>query len=233
MNQNFENLKGVNQYLKGRIGANPFFGSEAKHAFLGFLDTVIIPSFSLGKNPVEKSTLIFLRNVVVPLMPKWEVRRQGIAWTRMAIGRNSIMSDQLWDLIKQQILILMTGLDSVPALNRIPIERALSRLPAKIFAIQIHSALIASKKLNWKKGLKNFEKHDIRIMILKSEKDGIAKYSHKYYDHVKVKVIGVTNFKEKDFFREHLYHMVEPVKTVQIIDDFVSEIEAENKNGKD
>lgn len=229
MNEKYDKLKGVNQYLKGRIGANPFFGSEAKHAFLGFLDLVIIPSFSLGKNPVEKSSLLFFRNFVIPLMPKWEVRRQGIAWTKMAIGRNSIMSDQLWDNIKQQILLLMTGLDSVPALNRIPIERALSRLPAKIFAIQIHSALYASKELNWKKGLKNFEKHNIKVLILKSEKDGIAKYAHKYYNHSKIEVVGVTNFREKDLFREHLYHMVNPIKTMKIIDDFVKECESEQQ----
>jgi hypothetical protein len=230
MNQRFQELEGVNTYLRGRIGANPFFGEEAKHAFIGFLDLVIIPSFSIVKNPVEKSGLLLLRNAILPLMPKWEVRRQGIQWTKMAIGRNSIMSPQLWDAIKIQVLQMMSGMDSVPALNRIPIEQALSRLPAKIFAIQIYSALIESKKMDWKQGLENIEKHNIKILILKSERDGVAKYDPKYYNNPAVKVMGVTNFREKDLFREHLYHMVEPIKTTQIIDDFIKEVEAEYQN---
>ncbi|MEZ5023216.1 MAG: hypothetical protein R2728_08160 [Chitinophagales bacterium] len=32
----FDNLPNVQKYLKGRIGANPFFGNEAKHALKGF-----------------------------------------------------------------------------------------------------------------------------------------------------------------------------------------------------
>jgi 6-phosphogluconolactonase/glucosamine-6-phosphate isomerase/deaminase len=227
MNQKFQELEGVKNYLRGRIGANPFFGEEAKHAFIGFLDLVIIPSFSIVKNPVEKSGLMLLRNMILPLMPKWEVRRQGIQWTKMAIGRNSIMSTELWDAIKIQILQMMSGMDSVPALNRIPIEQALSRLPAKIFVIQIFSALIESKNIDWKQGLKNMEKHNIKILILKSERDGVAKYDPKYYNSPTVKVMGVTNFREKDLFREHLYHMVEPIKTTQIIDEFIREVEAQ------
>lgn len=229
MNADFDNLPGIKKYLKGRIGANPFFGSESKHAFLGFLDYVIIPSFSLMKNPIGKSTLVTARNVVLPLMPEFEIRRQGIQWTRLAIRKNSIVNNNLWKAIKKRVLELMTGLDSLPALNRIPIERALSRLPIKIFAIQIYAALIESEKLRRKKSLRDIERHGIKVMILKSEKDGVAKYAPKYYRSNIVKVIDVTNKEEKDLFREHLYHMVNPLKTSKIIDEFVSPIEKEIK----
>ncbi len=228
MNADFDNLPGIKKYLKGRIGANPFFGSESKHAFFGFLDNIIIPSFSLMKNPIGKSTLVTARNVVLPLMPEFEIRRQGIQWTGMAIRRNSIVNNNLWKAIKIRVLDLMTGLDSFPALNKIPIERALSRLPVKVFAIQIYAALIESEKLRRKKSLQDIEAHGLKVMILKSEKDGIAKYAPKYYRSNIVKVIDVTNEHEKDLFREHLYHMVNPLKTTKIIDEFVSSIENEN-----
>jgi hypothetical protein len=37
IDREFSRLKGIQQYLRGRIGANPFFGIEAKHAILGVL----------------------------------------------------------------------------------------------------------------------------------------------------------------------------------------------------
>ncbi|MEZ5003867.1 MAG: hypothetical protein R2730_12630 [Chitinophagales bacterium] len=221
-----DTLPNIKKYLKGRIGANPFFGTEAKHAMKGFLDFVIIPSFSFMRNPVQKQALTVFRNIVLPLMPDWEVRRQGIQWTGVGIKRSNIVNDNFWEAIKTQILDLMTQLDSVPALNRIPIERALSRLPAKIFAIQIHSTLIVSKKLKKNQGLTNMDKHNIPILILKSRKDGIAKFDKKYYMNSSSTIWDVTNEKEEDLFREHLYHMVNPLKTAKIIDDFIVSIES-------
>ena len=51
IDQHLEDYPGIKKYLCGRIGANPFFGEEAKHALIGFLDEVILPSMTLfGKN---------------------------------------------------------------------------------------------------------------------------------------------------------------------------------------
>jgi hypothetical protein len=119
----------------------------------------------------------------------------------------------------------MSTLGSLPHLNRIPIERALNRLPAKIFAIQVHSALIESKAFDKQTRLPNMESHDIPVMILKSERDSVAKYVKRIYDNSHAQIIDITDEGEKDLFREHLYHMVNPLLTTVIIEGFVSRIQ--------
>jgi hypothetical protein len=65
----------------------------------------------------------------------------------------------------------------------------------------------------------------IPILILKSEKDGVAKFVPRLYQGEGVQVMDVTDFDEKDLFREHLFHMIQPLQTANIIDKFISEAE--------
>jgi 6-phosphogluconolactonase/glucosamine-6-phosphate isomerase/deaminase len=224
MERDFDSLPGVRKYLKGRIGANPFFGEEAKHATIGFLDNVILPS---GQGPAEKA-LFYAARRVIPLDSKYGVRNRGIGLSEWLISKDSSIRDRVWKATKGRILTLMSSLGSLPHLNRIPIERALNRLPAKIFAIQVHSALIESKAFDKQTSFPNMESHNIPIMILKSERDSVAKYVKRIYDNSHAQVIDITDEGEKDLFREHLYHMVNPLLTTVIIEGFVSQIEANN-----
>ncbi len=144
----------VKKYLKGRIGANPFFGEESKHAILGFLDNVILPALSFAKGLAAKTLIVTLRKMI-PLDTKSGVRRRGINLSDWLISKESSMRDRIWGTAKERILYLMTNMDSLPHLNRIPIERALNRLPAKVFAIQTHSALEQSIVFDKQIGLLN------------------------------------------------------------------------------
>lgn len=220
----FGELPGVKKYLKGRIGANPFFGEESKHALLGFMDNVIIPSVSFGQQTVEKAMFVTTRRLL-PFDSKSGVRKRGIQLTEWLISKDSSLRDRVWKRVKERILFLMTKMDSLPHLNRIPIEKALNKLPAKLFAIQVHSALEESKKFDAQKALHNVEKQGIPILILKSEKDIVAKYVPRVYEDTKAQVVDITNPAETDLFREHLYHMINPMKTSQIIDDFIQKSE--------
>lgn len=220
INRDYDRLKGIQQYLKGRIGANPFFGIESKHAMIGFLDNVIIPSLTMRKNTIEKSLMVSFRRIV-PLDSKKGVRKRGIRLTELLIKKDSERRDRLWHSMRQRIIHLMTKMDSLPALNRIPIERALNRLPAKIFVIQIHAGLLESETFDNQIGLTNMEKHNIPVLILKSERDSIAKFVPRFYNDGITEVKDVTNLRETDLFREHLYHMVNPQITIDIIDRFI------------
>ncbi|MBK7149372.1 MAG: 6-phosphogluconolactonase [Bacteroidetes bacterium] len=211
----------IKKYLKGRIGANPFFGEEAKHATLGFLDNVILPALSHIKGLAAKTLVITLRSVI-PLDSKVGVRRRGIALSDWLIKKESGMRDRIWQAAKERILYLMTNMDSLPHLNRIPIERALNRIPAKVFAIQTHSALEQSIAFDKQQRLVNMPKSNIPVLILKSERDGVARYVPRVYEGKGVEVMDVTNLQEDDLFREHLYHMVHPHRTTQIIDEFIT-----------
>jgi len=224
LDRDYESLPGIKKYLKGRIGANPFFCEQAKHAFVGFLDNVLIPSMSFRKNTAEKTMLTALRRVV-PFDTKKGVRKRGMKLTNLLIRKDSSMRERIWKAAKDRILHQMTNLESVPHLDRIPIERALSRLPAKVFAIQVHAALHESVSHDKIKQWGNMAKHKIPVLILKSEKDAIAKYIHRLYDTPNVRVVDVTNKQEKDLFREHLYHMANPEKATEIIMDFVDDCE--------
>jgi hypothetical protein len=214
----------IKKYLKGRIGANPFFGEEAKHATLGFWDNVIIPALSHIKGLAAKTLVITLRGVI-PMDSKAGVRRRGIVLSNWLIKKESGIRDRIWQAAKERILYLMTNMDSLPHLNRIPIERALNRIPAKVFAIQTHSALEQSIVFDKQHGLVNMPRNNIPVLILKSERDGVARYVPRIYEGKGVEVMDVTNPQEDDLFREHLYHMVHPHRTAQIIEEFITRTE--------
>lgn len=222
IDRELEKYPAIKKYLHGRIGANPFFGEEAKHATLGFLDNVIMPSLSFV-NDFASKTMMFTLRKMIPIDSKSGVRKRGINLSNWLISRESKVRDKIWIAAKNRILHLMTNMDSLPHLNRIPIEKALNKLPAKIFAIQTHSALEQSIQFDKQVGLNKIK--NIPILILKSEKDGVAKYVDRIYQGKNITVIDVTNNKEKDLFREHLYHMVSSHETTAIIDDFISSTE--------
>lgn len=228
MEKSFDELAGINTYLKGRIGANPFFGEEAKHALLGFFDNVILPS---GQGPAEKAIFYAARRVI-PLDSRVGVRNRGISMSEWLISKEGSIRDRVWKAAKGRILTLMSSIGSLPHLNRIPIERALNRLPAKIFAIQVHSALLESKAFDKQTDLPNMKENNIPVLILKSERDGVAKYVSRIYDKSHAQVIDITDTKEKDLFREHLYHMVNPLLATVVIDEFISQTEAASKEVK-
>ena len=221
--RDFNKLPGVRKYLRGRIGANPFFGEEAKHAILGFMDNVILPS---GQGPAEKS-LFYAARRIIPLDSNVGVRNRGISLSKWLISKDGSIRDRVWKATKGRILTLMSSLGSLPHLNRIPIERALNRLPAKIFVIQTHSALIESKAFDKQTSLPNMEAHGIPVLILKSERDSVAKYVGRIYDNSHAQVLDITDSQENDLFREHLYHMVNPLLTTVIVDGFITRTEQE------
>lgn len=224
MDKNIDEYPAIRKYLKGRIGSNPFFGEEAKHALLGFLDNVIIPSMSFAGNLVEKSVMVTARQII-PLDSKAGVRKRGINLSESLITKEESEKSVMWKAMKERIVFLMTNMDSLPHLNRIPIERALNKVPPKIFAIQSHSALQESVAFDKQNGLVNMPRLKIPVLILKSERDGVAKFVPRLYQCEGVKIIDITHPTEKDLFREHLYHMVNPQYTAKVIDDFITETE--------
>jgi len=140
------------------------------------------------------------------------------------------MRDRIWAAAKERILYLMTNMDSLPHLNRIPIERALNRLPAKVFAIQTHSALEESIQFDNQRGLMSIPQRNIPVLILKSERDGVARFVPRIYEGKNIEVVDVTNDEEYDLFREHLYHMVHPQRASQFIEEFITKTESARKN---
>jgi len=226
--RDFNRLEGIKKYLRGRIGANPFFGEEAKHAMVGFLDNVMLPAVSYSSRPKDKLIFKALRNVM-PWDTKKGVRRRGIRLLRWLVKSNSSFSVRVWKSVKKRIMYLMTGMDSLPELNRIPIERALSRLPAKVFAIQIQSSLQESKNFDKMTHFKNMEMNDIPILIIKSEEDVVAKFVERMHRGDNIRIVDVTNKHEKDLFKEHLYHMIYPIEATNLITSFIEETEAKYK----
>ncbi len=227
IDRELKQFEGIRKYLRGRIGANPFFGEESKHAIIGFLDTVILPAMSAKDSLTARAMLMALRSVV-PFDSKAGVRKRGINLSDWLIRKDSAMREKIWAAAKKRILELMSQMDSLPHLNRIPIEKALNRLPAKVFAIQIHSALEQSKAFDKQVGLLNIPKYHIPVLILKSERDGVAKFTDHIYKGRNIEVKDVTNEQEDDLFREHLYHMVYPQEATEIIDAFIQNTEAEH-----
>lgn len=223
MDKYWDELDGVNTYLRGRIAANPFFGKEAKHAILGFLDNVILKA----QLKITERPLVSAFRKLVPLDSRVGIRKLGIRINKWMISSDTRMRNSIWKAVKDRVLFLMTNLDSLPHLNRIPVEKALSRLPVKVFAIQVYSALEASKYFDKKESLDNMSKH-IPILVLKSDKDVIAKFvPDVYMDDPNIKIIDITNYGEQSLFREHLYHMVNPQTTTKIIDQFIQSTELE------
>src|SRR5690606_38506923 len=159
------------------------------------------------KNFTTKPVIFTLRRVI-PIDSKSAVRRRGIKLSDWLIRKDSATSDRIWTAAKNRILELMSKMDSLPHLNRIPIEKALNRLPAKVFAIQSHSALEQSIAFDKQEGLINAPINNIQVLIVKSERDGVAKYVPRIYNSLDIRVIDITNYNEKDLFREHLYHMI-------------------------
>ncbi|HQO89478.1 MAG TPA: 6-phosphogluconolactonase [Chitinophagales bacterium] len=229
IDQQLQDYPGIQKYLCGRIGANSFFGEEAKHALLGFLDNVIIPSMTFSGNLVEKSVLVALRRVI-PLDSKSGVRKRAIDLTERLIAKDAGERSMVWKAVKERIVYLMTNMDSLPHLNRIPIEKALNKVPPKIFAIQSHSALQQSMAFDKQEGLINTPKWNIPVLFLKSDRDGVAKFVPRLCQGSNVEVIDITDKNEKDLFREHLYHMVHPLHTAQLIDEFITKAENKRKN---
>lgn len=220
----FNKLPGAKKYLKGRIGGNPFFGEEAKHALLGFMDTVIIPSISGVKNPLAKS-LFYTMRTIIPLDGRRAVRKRSIRLSKTLIKKDTAFRDKIWNSVKERILYLMNQLDSLPQLNRIPIAKALNRLPAKVFVIQTYSAMLESLHHDKVSGLKHMKKNNIPVLILKSKRDAVAKYVDRIYDDEHCEIMDITNYQQNDLFAEHLYHMIFPIKTTAIIDEFISKTE--------
>ena len=220
MDRDFDKLPGIKNYLCGRIGANPFFAEHAKHANIGFLDAVLLPAVKFRSNVGGKTMLYTLRRML-PFDTRKGVRKRGLIFTEWLIRKNSTARERLWMAAKERIMYVMRNLESVPHLDRIPIERALNRLPAKLFAIQVHAALRESISHDGQKSLANMAKHRIPILILKSKRDAIAKFVPRLHRTPNVNVIDVTNATETDLFREHLYHMANPLKASKIIRNFV------------
>ncbi|MGH1338636.1 MAG: 6-phosphogluconolactonase [Aureispira sp.] len=225
MDRDYDKLPGIKNYLCGRIGANPFFPEHAKHANIGFLDSVLLPAVKFRNNIGGKTMLYTLRRLL-PFDTRKGVRRRGLVFTEWLIHKKSNVRERLWIVAKESIMRIMRNLDSLPHLDRIPIERALNRLPAKLFAIQVHAALRESIGHDGQKSLANMAKHRVPILILKSKKDAIAKFVPHLHKTANVNVIDVTNMEETDLFREHLYHMVNPRKATKIICQFVDSNEA-------
>ena len=65
----------------------------------------------------------------------------------------------------------------------------------------------------------------IPILVIKSERDAVAKFDASIHQTDNIMVLDVTNPKETDLFREHLFHMAHPIKATKIISDFVDKIE--------
>ncbi|MGB1018701.1 MAG: hypothetical protein ACPGVH_06505 [Chitinophagales bacterium] len=221
----YNSLSGISKHLKGRIGINPFFAEEAKHASTGFLDYVIMPSLKFKNSPKWKSAVVATR-LLMPLDTKRGARNKGVKITKWLIKEEENKDNSaIWKSLKERILEIFTNMDSLPFVNIIPLKKALSRLNSKLFAIQIFSALTEYKSFDKQKGLTHFEDNKLPILIIKSKRDAVAKFVPRLYKGNNVEILDVTRYKEKNLFREHLYHMLYPKKTVEIVDDFIKKIE--------
>jgi 6-phosphogluconolactonase/glucosamine-6-phosphate isomerase/deaminase len=225
IDRDYEKYPGIKKYLKGRIAANPFFGRETKHASTEFMDNVILKSRISAMDMVVFNTA----KAIIPALPRNGVRNIGIKISEWLIRSDSSVNERIWKAIKERILVLAGDMDSIPALNKVPLEHTLNRLPIKIFAIQVQSALRESKKFDGGTGFSGFEENNIPVLVLKSEIDPIAKFVEKRYEgRENVMVLDISNHKEKDIFREHLYYMIHPRNTIKLIDQFIQEIEGED-----
>ena len=222
ISENIEKYDAVKTYLKGRIACNPFFGSETKHATARFMDNVILKS----KISVVDKSLFLATRTMRPFETKKGMRYLAIGLTHWLIKSDSTIHNRIWKAIKQRIMVLVADMDMLPELNKIPIEHTLNKLPIKIFAIQIQSALRESKELDKIKTLTGFENNNIPTLVLKSDIDPIAKFvPHLYETSKNTTIIDVTNADEKELFKEHLFYMIHPHTTIDLIDQFIKETE--------
>lgn len=74
--------------------------------------------------------MVTLRRII-PLDSKSGVRKRGIGLSERLIKQESSSNSGVWKAIKDRIVYLMTNMDSLPHLNRIPIEKALNKVPSK------------------------------------------------------------------------------------------------------
>lgn len=220
ISREYDNYPAFKKYLRGRIGSNPFFGKESKHALIGFLDNVLLPSV---KTEFTARVLFGSFRRLIQLDTKNGVRNRGIRLTRWLIRRETSFQEKIWKNVKERLLYLMSNLDNLPQLNHIPIQRALNRLPAKLFAIQIYSALKESKFQDKMSDFSGFDKLGIPMLLIKSDKDPVAKFMSEIYNKEGFTIMDVTNEESKNLFSEHLYHMVNPYWTAEIIHEFISE----------
>ena len=220
ISENIEKYDAIKTYLKGRIACNPFFGSETKHATARFVDSVILKS---KISAVDKSLFKALRTMR-PFETKKGMRYLAIGLTHWLIKSDSNVHNRIWKAIKQRVMVLVSEMDMLPELNKIPIEHTLNKLPIKIFAIQIQSALRESKELDKIKKLTGFENNNIPTLVLKSAIDPIAKFvPHLYETSKNTTIIDVTNTDEKEIFKEHLFYMIHPKTTIDLINQFIKE----------
>lgn len=224
MDKDIDNYPGFKKYLRGRIGANPFFGEEARWAILGFMDNVLIPSVSVLRQPFQK-VLFFTMRRVIPIDNKYSVRRRSINLTKQIINSEAGAREQLWREVRKRVINLMSGLGALPHLDRIPLTQALNKTPAKIFAIQCYSALLESKAFDRQQGLHNMQRLGIPVLILKSDKDAVARFVERVYDDGYTEVRDVTDHDERELFREHLYFMINPRRASQMIEQFIKAAE--------
>lgn len=222
ISRDIEKYNGVKKHLKGRIACNPFFGSETKHATAKFMDNVILKS---NISVVDKVIFTAARTLL-PFETKKGMRNVAIRLSHWMIRSDSAINNRIWKAIKQRVMVLVSDMDMLPELNKIPIEHTLNRLPIKIFAIQIQSALRESKELDKMKGLSGFEKNNIPTLVFKSDIDPIAKFvPHLYEKSNNTTIVDVTEFEEKELFKEHLFYMIHPHTTINLIDQFIKEID--------
>ncbi len=222
INDQIDQLPGIKNHLKGRISANPFFGKEVKHGAINFIEHVIL------KSKISVPDRVTFQSVrwTVPFYNKTAVRNNSIRHSSWLIKTESAVHNRIWKAIKQRVLFILTEMDTLPELNKVPIEHTLNRLPIKIFAIQIQSALRESKKQDSLTTLKGYEKYKIPTLVLKSEKDPIAKYvSSTYESNPNTYVLDITNHHETDIFKEHLYYLIRPRTTINIIEQFVDKVQ--------
>src|SRR5690606_36645453 len=139
-----DKLNGFRKYLKGRIAANPFFGYEVKFTTLNFLDKVLIP-YKL--NIPEKIFFNSTRKLVAP-QSKLFNREASIKLMTYLVSKDNIITERMWTEIKRKTLSVINGLDSVPVINKLPLQTTILKLPMKLFAIQVQSALRESKTID-------------------------------------------------------------------------------------
>jgi 6-phosphogluconolactonase/glucosamine-6-phosphate isomerase/deaminase/alpha-beta hydrolase superfamily lysophospholipase len=226
MEEQMPNLNGIKQYLKGRIASNPFFGSEVKFTTINFLDKVILPSrLSFSDRLIFKLS----RKAIIAQSKSFNLE-MSIRVNKWLVKKDNVITEKIWTEIKKRVIAIVTDLDSLPELNRIPLTHTVMKLPIKLFAIQIQSALNEFKKLDKLERLSNYEKYKIPTLVLKSSIDPIAKFVYKPYEYTEnATILDITNYDERDLFKEHLYYLIRPQTTIKVIEQFVEA----NENNKE
>lgn len=220
MNDQMNKLTGIKKYLKGRIAMNPFFGVEAKHASINFIDKVVLKS---NLSTVDR-TVFRIAEKVMESQTKKGVRVSGSVIFDWMVKTDSKIRNRIWKSIKNTVLNIVTDLETIPVLNKVPMEHTLNRLPFKIFVIQIRSMLFETKRLERLERLEGYEKNNIPTLVLKSEKDPIARFVSNYYENTSnVSILDITNYEETDLFKEHLFYLIHPHTTINMIESFIKE----------